>query len=580
MIKTRLIRLLADAQKYIYLQVLFDWLALFCQTAIIFSAVTIIEKLYTNTAEIQNYIICGAVVVCALIIRYILDKLSAKMSFLASANVKKVFREKIYNKLLQLGTSYKEKVSTSSVVQMAAEGVDQLETYFGNYLPQLIYSLLAPVTLFILLSFVNLKAAVILLLCVPLIPVSIVLVQKIAKGLLSKYWGSYTELGDSFLEKLQGLTTLKIYSADDRAADELDKESEHFRKITMKVLTMQLNSTSVMDIMAYGGAAIGIMFALLEFANGNTGLGGTLLIILLASEFFIPLRKLGSFFHIAMNGMAASDKIFALLDTEQPQNAGKKINGTVESITVSNLNYAYTADRKILNNINMEVGGKGLVSVVGTSGSGKSTLAAILMGRNKNYAGSIQINGTELSEIDEQELMNRITFVAGDSHIFKGTIRDNLLLGDRNATDSQMYDALSMAKLDDFVKKCGGLDVKISENGSSLSGGQRQRLALARAVLHNSQVYIFDEATGNIDMESEEMIIDAIKGLSKTKAVIQISHRLANVIDSDIIYMLSGGTIAEKGTHKQLMEHGGKYSELFNYQSELEGYKTGEGTNE
>lgn len=580
MIKTRLIRLLADAQKYIYLQVLFDWLALFCQTAIIFSAVTIIEKLYTNTAEIQNYIICGAVVACALIIRYILDKLSAKMSFLASANVKKVFREKIYNKLLQLGTSYKEKVSTSSVVQMAAEGVDQLETYFGNYLPQLIYSLLAPVTLFILLSFVNLKAAVILLVCVPLIPVSIVLVQKIAKGLLSKYWGSYTELGDSFLEKLQGLTTLKIYSADDRAADELDKESEHFRKITMKVLTMQLNSTSVMDIMAYGGAAIGIMFALLEFANENTGLGGTLLIILLASEFFIPLRKLGSFFHIAMNGMAASDKIFALLDTEQPQNAGKKINGTVESITVSNLNYAYTADRKILNNINMEVGGKGLVSVVGTSGSGKSTLAAILMGRNKNYAGSIQINGTELSEIDEQELMNRITFVAGDSHIFKGTIRDNLLLGDRNATDSQMYDALSVAKLDDFVKKCGGLDMKISENGSSLSGGQRQRLALARAVLHNSQVYIFDEATGNIDMESEEMIIDAIKGLSKTKAVIQISHRLANVIDSDIIYMLSGGTIAEKGTHKQLMEHGGKYSELFNYQSELEGYKTGEGTNE
>ncbi|MDY2856637.1 MAG: ABC transporter transmembrane domain-containing protein [Oscillospiraceae bacterium] len=452
MIKTRLIRLLADAQKYIYLQVLFDWLALFCQTAIIFSAVTIIEKLYTNTAEIQNYIICGAVVVCALIIRYILDKLSAKMSFLASANVKKVFREKIYNKLLQLGTSYKEKVSTSSVVQMAAEGVDQLETYFGNYLPQLIYSLLAPVTLFILLSFVNLKAAVILLVCVPLIPVSIVLVQKIAKGLLSKYWGSYTELGDSFLEKLQGLTTLKIYSADDRAADELDKESEHFRKITMKVLTMQLNSTSVMDIMAYGGAAIGIMFALLEFANGNTGLGGTLLIILLASEFFIPLRKLGSFFHIAMNGMAASDKIFALLDTEQPQNAGKKINGTVESITVSNLNYAYTADRKILNNINMEVNGKGLVSVVGTSGSGKSTLAAILMGRNKNYAGSIQINGTELSEIDEREHMNRITFVSGDSHIFKGTIRDNLLLGDRNATDSQMYNALSVAKLDDFVK--------------------------------------------------------------------------------------------------------------------------------
>lgn len=580
MIKTRLIRLLADAQKYIYLQVLFDCLALFCQTAIIFSAVTIIEKLYTNTAEIQNYIICGAVVVCALIIRYILDKLSAKMSFLASANVKKVFREKIYNKLLQLGTSYKEKVSTSSVVQMAAEGVDQLETYFGNYLPQLIYSLLAPVTLFILLSFVNLKAAVILLVCVPLIPVSIVLVQKIAKGLLSKYWGSYTELGDSFLEKLQGLTTLKIYSADDRAADELDKESEHFRKITMKVLTMQLNSTSVMDIMAYGGAAIGIMFALLEFANGNTGLGGTLLIILLASEFFIPLRKLGSFFHIAMNGMAASDKIFALLDTEQPQNAGKKINGTVESITVSNLNYAYTADRKILNNINMEVGGKGLVSIVGTSGSGKSTLAAILMGRNKNYAGSIQINGTELSEIDERELMNRITFVSGDSHIFKGTIRDNLLLGDRNATDSQMYNALSVAKLDDFVKKCGGLDMKISENGSSLSGGQRQRLALARAVLHNSQVYIFDEATGNIDMESEEMIIDAIKELSKTKAVIQISHRLANVIDSDIIYMLSGGTVAEKGTHKQLMEHGEKYSELFNYQSELEGYKTGEGTNE
>lgn len=473
---------------------------------------------------------------------------------------------------MKLGASYRENVATSEVVQMAAEGVEQLETYFGRYLSQLFYSLLAPVTLFVILAFVNVKASVVLLICVPLIPISIVAVQKFAKKLLNKYWGIYTELGDSFLENLQGLTTLKIYQADEKKVAEMDEESQKFRRITMKVLTMQLNSTSVMDIIAYGGAAVGMIVTLSEYAKGNVSFGGALSIILLASEFFIPLRLLGSFFHIAMNGMAASDKIFALLDLPQPEEKGEVLENVDTSICMHDVHFAYEVERDILKGISMELAAGSFTSIVGTSGCGKSTIAGILMGRNKNYNGSIWVQGKELREIFEKSLMDHITLVSHNSYLFKGTVRDNLRMGRPEASDEEMYAALEKVNLLGFVRAAQGLDTKVAEKGSNFSGGQCQRLALARALLHDTPVYIFDEATSNIDMESEEMIMQVLHELAETKTILLISHRLANVVGSDRIYMLNNGRVVQAGTHEELLKAGGAYEKLYRYQSELEAY--------
>ena len=413
---------------------------------------------------------------------------------------------------------------------MAAEGVEQLETYFGKYLSQLFYSLLAPVTLFVILSFVNWQASLVLLICVPLIPVSIVAVQKIAKKLLNKYWGIYTELGDSFLENLQGLTTLKIYRADEKKEEEMDEESQRFRQITMKVLTMQLNSTSVMDIIAYGGAAVGMIVTLIQFMQGNLSVHGALMLILLASEFFIPLRLLGSFFHIAMNGMAASDNSEIARSTCRSRRKNSQIlNGTEMDIELSDVHFAYEEEREILKGVNMEFPAGSFTSIVGTSGCGKSTTASILMGRNKGYQGNVTIEGKELSEIQENSLMDQITMVSHNSYLFKGTVEDNLRMGKPDATEEEMQDALRKVNLWGFLQAQQGLATPVMEKGSNFSGGQCQRLAIARALLHDTPVYIFDEATSNIDAESEEMIMGVIHTLAKTRTIILVSHRLANV---------------------------------------------------
>ena len=473
---------------------------------------------------------------------------------------------------MKLGASYRESVATSEVVQMAAEGVEQLETYFGKYLSQLFYSLLAPLTLFCILSLINKKASVVLLVCVPLIPISIVAVHKLAKKLLNRYWGIYTELGDSFLENLQGLTTLKIYQADEEKAAEMDEESQKFRKITMKVLTMQLNSTSVMDIIAYGGAAAGMIVTLSEFMKGNVTICGALMIILLASEFFIPLRLLGSFFHIAMNGMAASDKIFALLDLPEPEDKGEMLEEKEFDICMDQVRFSYEENREILKSISMEFAAGSFTSLVGTSGCGKSTVAGLLMGRNKGYTGSITIQGKELRDISEKSLMNHVTLVSHNSYLFKGTVKENLRIGKSEASEEEMYAALAKVNLLEFLQSQQGLDTVVMEKGSNFSGGQCQRLALARALLHDTPVYIFDEATSNIDMESEEMIMQVIRELSKTKTILLISHRLANVVESDRIYMLENGCVVQAGTHEELMAEGGAYAELYLYQRELETY--------
>ena len=572
MIKKRLVGLLSHAKKYIIYQVLWQWFSLLCQILMIYSASMLLEQALFAEVTLQTGISYGALVLIAMALRFVCDRQASRASYRASVDVKRILRDKIYSKLLRLGAAYREKVATSEVVQMAAEGVEQLETYSGKYLSQLFYSLLAPVTLFVILSFVNWQASLVLLICVPLIPISIVAVQKIAKKLLNKYWGIYTELGDSFLENLQGLTTLKIYRSDEQKAQEMDEESQRFRQITMKVLTMQLNSTSVMDIIAYGGAAVGMIVTLSQFMKGNLSVHGALMLILLASEFFIPLRLLGSFFHIAMNGMAASDKIFALLDLPEPEERVERLAGKEMDISFSGVHFSYEADREILKGVDMEFPAGSFTSIVGTSGCGKSTAAAILMGRNRGYSGSVTVEGRELSEIQEESLMDQITLVSHNSYLFKGTVEENLRMGKPDVSEEEMKEALVKVNLWGFLQAQQGLDTPILEKGSNFSGGQCQRLAIARALLHDTPVYIFDEAASNIDAESEEMIMDVIRRLSETKTILLISHRLANVVESDRIYMLKDGYVAESGTHEYLMEQNGEYAKLYRSQMELEQY--------
>lgn len=572
MIKKRLIGLLKDSKKYIVQNVLWQWLGLLAQITAILAVGQFLDTAIFGSVTSREILTTGMVCAISIIIRMVSDKKASKASFLASADVKRVLREKIYEKLVRLGASYKEQISTSEVVQLSVEGVEQLETYFGRYLPQFFYSLLAPITLFAVLSFISWKASLVLLICVPLIPLSIVAVQTFAKRLLKKYWGSYTELGDSFLENLQGLTTLKIYQSDERKAKEMDEEAEKFRRITMKVLTMQLNSISVMDLVAYGGAAIGMIVVVREYIDGSLGFAGAFAILLLAAEFFIPLRLLGSFFHIAMNGMAASDKIFRLLDMPEREMGTEELSGEELDINFENISFSYEKERPILKDVSFHIPKGQFVSLVGESGCGKSTIASLILGRNRQYQGKILLGGMDLKNIKEKSLMEQITLVRHNSYLFKGTVEENLLMGNPNATQEQMIEVLKKVNLWEFLNGQEGLCTKLAEKGSNFSGGQCQRLCIARALLHNTEIYIFDEAASNIDVESEEIIMDLIRQLAETKTVLLISHRLANVKKSHCIYVLSEGKIVEKGTHRELMEQSGVYKEMYRTQKNLENY--------
>lgn len=572
MIKTRLVGLLSHAKKYIVYTILWQWVALLSQVLAVFSIADLLERVIyqsVTAAVVERTIITMILVV---VVRFICERMGTRSSYLACVDVKWILREKIYEKMLKLGASYKEQVSSSEVVQVSTEGVEQLETYFGKYLPQLFYSLIAPLTLFAILCRVSIKASVVLLICVPLIPISIVVVQKIAKKLLNKYWSIYTGLGDSFLENLQGLTTLKIYQADLQKADEMDVESQNFRRITMKVLTMQLNSTSVMDIVAYGGAAVGMAVALSEFLKGNISISGTICIVLLASEFFLPLRLLGSFFHIAMNGMAASDKIFKILDLPEPQTGDKNLPDDSLDISFKNVHFAYEENREILKGIDLYLPAGSFVSLVGESGCGKSTIAGIISAKNRGFTGEITIGGVSFSEVNESDLMKHVVLVRHNSYLFKGTIEENLRMAKPDATEEEMNTVLKKVNLLGFLQTQDGLQTKLLEKASNLSGGQCQRLVIARALLYDAAVYIFDEAASNIDVESEELIMDVIHELAKIKTVLLISHRLANVVESDQIYFLKNGKIQEHGKHEELMQKDGEYRHLYESQMALENY--------
>ena len=552
MINKKLLFSVKESIPYIKKNVLYQWIGLICNVCSTACLCWIITK---N----RSLSFIGIILVC-LIVRYIVNQKAIEMSYQSSHIVKETLRSCLYKKLAKIGNSYTNEWSTAEIVQLSSEGVEQLETYFASYIPQFFYSLIAPMTLFIVISFMDMKAALVLLVCVPLIPMSIVFVQKFAKRLLNRYWGQYTKLGDSFLENLQGLTTLKIYEADGHYHEKMNVESENFRKITMRVLTMQLNSITVMDLVAYGGSALGIVFAL----RGTTDLFQTLFIILISAEFFIPMRQLGSYFHIAMNGMAASDKLFAILEMETKEKQNVNINNY--SISASNLRFGYT-DKEVLHDICFEAN-KGLIGFVGESGSGKSTIASLLMGQYTNYSGELKLSNYEIKDINVYPYM---TLVSLESYLFSGSLRDNLAMA-KEVSEQEMNMALVKVGILDFVKEQGGLNMRILEGGKNLSGGQRQRLVLARALLKDSPIYIMDEATSNIDVESENKIMEVLYELSKEKLVLCISHRLANLVNADHIYCLKDGNIVESGSHEELIQQKGVYCELFNTQKELERY--------
>ena len=573
MIKTRLIEQVPSSKKYIALTVLAQWLKTVANIVMIFILSNLLAQILDGKAfDFKRLLPYLGAIAAVMLVRYLCGYASSQTSFFASSEVKKVLRQKMYKKLARMGASYSEKVSTSEVIQVFVEGVDQLELYFGKYLPQFFFAMLAPITLFAVLVFVSWKASVVLLICVPLIPLSIVAVQKIAKRLLSKYWGVYTNLGDTFLENIQGLTTLKVYQADERKNVEMNEKAEEFRRITMKVLTMQLNSVSVMDIVAYAGSAVGVVIAIIQVKNGTITLPQAFLIIMLAADFFLPLRLLGSFFHVAMNGMAASDKLFKLLDTKEDEHGMEIPENLDGDIEIKDLSFSYDNEKTVLNDISATFKKHELISIVGESGCGKSTLASLLCGTTKGYSGSITIGGVEIKDIDEKTLMNNITAVNFNSYIFAGTVRENMLIADKSASDEKMIEALKMVNLWSFLSEQDGLDTKLNQQGSNFSGGQRQRLAIARALLHNTPIYVFDEVTSNIDAESENDIMAVIHNMAKIKTVILISHRLENVVGSDKILLLDKGKIEESGTHSELMSFNKKYKLMYSTQAELEKY--------
>ncbi len=578
MIKRELLSQAPGSVRYIILNVVCQLARLFSSIALVFTVAFFIRRMSLGQAVTGRETSLGAliIVLCALI-RWLMSYYTSLFSHLASADAKRALRKRVYEKMVRLGPSYTEKVSTGEVVQISVEGIDQLETYFGRYVPQFFYALFSPVVLFAVLSFVSLRSAIVLFICVPLIPLSIVLVQKLARNLLRRYWGRYTRLGDTFLENMEGLTTLKIYGADGQKHREMNEKAEEFRDITMKVLTMQLNSIIIMDIVAYGGAALGIIMAVTEAASGRILLWQAFTVIMLSADFFLPMRTLGSYFHVAMNGMAAADKMFAILRLDEAEEGDEELSGEVGA-EARDLTFSYDGETDALKKISLSVPPLSLTAVVGESGCGKSTLAALLTGGVQGYFGSLTLSGHEVYNLRSSSLRENITMVTASDYIFSGTVRDNLEMGCPDAGDEKMIAACRDARIWDWLEGMQGLDTVIENNAANLSGGQRQRIALARALLHDTPMYIFDEATISIDAESEEAIMEAVYAFRGRKTVLLITHRLENAVRADRILVMDRGEIAGCGTHEELLRDCQRYRELFRSQAALEKYARGDGT--
>ena len=572
MFDKRLIKEIPEAKAYVKRQVLCQWIALIMNIIFTVGLSYTLVLLFQEQLTIEILMIGIVFAIILFVIRGIVLKKATQFSFAGASLVKKILRERLFKTILELGGHYQDYVATSELVQLGGEGINQLETYFALYLPQLFYSVLAPVTLFIIISFYDFMSALVLFLCVPMIPLSIVLIQKIAKKLLAKYWNSYTTLGDSFLENLQGLTTLKIYQSDEFKQKEMNKEAENFRKVTMRVLIMQLNSISVMDIVAYGGAGLGSYFAITHYMYQEISLFIALFIILLSFEFFIPLRQLGSFFHIAMNGIAASEKLFRVFDIEHQQSGKFDFKEGDFGLCVDQLSFQYTKEQPLLKEVSFQIKPNQFVGIVGESGSGKSTIAKLIMGYHQDYQGEIRIQTHQRYDIDDTVFFNHFVYMTHDPMIFKGTLRENIDMLNQYQ-DKEIWEALEKVNLASFFHQHNGLQTLLLESGSNLSGGQKQRLNLARAILKNGDVYIFDEATSNIDVESENAILEVIKDLSKEKTILFITHRLSSVIDCDDILVMKQGELIEQGTHQQLKAQNGVYAQMFTKQAKLEVYQ-------
>ena len=578
MFDKELIKLLGTNKKYVVHVVLLMILGMLANIGITASICWAVYLLIEKQPALM-YIYPAITAVVAIIVRYIASRLTGDLKDVLGRKVKKDLRERTYDKILRLGVKSTDGMSMAGLTQVSMEGIEQLDLYYSTYLPQFFFSMIAPFILFAICVGIDWRTSLVLLACVPLIPVSIVAVSKYAKKIFAKYWGKYTSMGDGFLDSVQGLKELKIFRADAARQIKMNENAEEFRKITMKVLVMQLASTTIMDLVAFGGAGAGIALSIVGLKNEWLAPASALFLILVAVEFFLPLRALGSAFHVAMNGASAGKKIISLLNQPDPVWGEKEVAG--KELALENVTFSYDKKRNVLKDVNMNFPERGMTAIVGESGCGKSTVVNLLIGARRPDKGSVLIGGEEIEGVSRASYYSRLASVSYNTYIFNDTVRANFELAKKNATDEEIFAALEKVNLSAFIKENGGLDKVITEDANNISGGQKQRLALAVNLVADKDIYVFDEATSNIDVDSEAIIMKNIKEMSESKSVIVISHRLANVVPADNIYFMQDGQVKESGSHAYLMERKGEYAKLFNAQKQLEeGYKSGKASAE
>ena len=571
MFDKELLRLIGPNRKYVVYTVLLMVLGMLANIGITASVCWAVALLIDG-AQPLAYVWPAVALAAAIAVRYVASRCTGSLKDLLGRKVKKDLRERTYDKILKLGVRSTDGMSMAGLTQVSMEGIEQLDLYYSTYLPQFFFSMLAPVILFCICVGIDWRTSLVLLACVPLIPLSIVAVSKYAKRIFAKYWGKYTSMGDAFLDSVQGLKELKIFKADAARHVKMNESAEDFRKITMKVLVMQLASTTIMDLVAYGGAGAGIALSVVGLMNGWLAPASALFLILVAVEFFLPLRSLGSAFHVAMNGASAGRKIISLLSVSDPVWGEKQVQGT--ELKLNGVTFSYDGKRDVLKNVSMTFPAKGMTAIVGESGCGKSTVVNMLVGAYRPKAGSVTVGGLSLESVTGQSYYARLASVSYNTYIFNDTVRANFELAKKDVTDKEIRAALEKVNLWEFIKENGGLDKVITEDANNVSGGQKQRLALAVNLVADKDIYVFDEATSNIDIESEAVIMENVKEMSRSKCVVVISHRLANVVPADNIYYMEEGQVKESGSHEALMQAGGGYAKLYTAQKQLEeGYK-------